>query len=1636
MNRRTLNRIMVAAVVLVALTAGAAPGPALTPVPIERVKLDDPFWSPKRDVWRRVTIADCLDKFERDGAFANFDKVRDGKGGKHGGPPWYDGLVYEMITGAADFLRAQPDEQLERRIDGYVARIAAAADKDPAGYLNTHTQLVEPNHRWGMNGGDDREQHDLYNAGCLVEAGVHYYRATGKTELLRVALRLANHMCDVMGPPPRKNVVPGHALGEAAMVELYQLFRERPELKARLPFEVDEARYLELARFWVDNRGNHDGRRDFGAYDQDYKPVVDQETIEGHAVRAALLATGVTELGSITGREDYRRTARRWWENMTGRRMYVTGGVGAVAHDEKFGSDWVLPNDGYAETCASVGAAFFHQRLNLDTGEGRYADELERVLYNGALAGVSLEGNRYFYENPLEAGKNRVRWRWHACPCCPPMFLKLMGAMPGYLYATTNQGLYVNLYAGSTVRTQVGGREVAVRQTTRYPWAGDVRLAMEGEQPAEFDLNLRVPSWCESAARPDELYTPQGRPADGAFTVRVNGQLASPTIIDGYAKLRRTWQRGDVVEITMAMPARRIVADARVAAAAGRVALQRGPIVYCIESIDIDGRVRNVSLPDNAELRTEFRSDLLGGVDVIRATAMASFAGEPAARPLELTAIPFYANANRAPASRRVWIPRAPSGAIPGVLADLASATASHTNPSDTLGALNDGILPKDSADESIPRFTWWDHRGTAEWVQYSFDRPTRLAAVSVYWWDERRVNRHCRAPASWRLVYRTPAGAWAPVTGPSAYGTEIDRLNRATFDPIETTAIRIEAQLQPGWSGGILEWLLEEPTAAAAAAVVPATRPATQPAAHAVIRVDAAAPGKPVSPYLTGACIEDVNHEIYGGIYSQMIFGESFQEPPHTEPAKNFWSPDGTWRVQDGELLGDSGPGPKLISRHPAMPAGEAGVELHLGSEPANDGGTRNAGLIVTVSRAAAGADNFLGYEISIDAARKRLIIGRHQRDFRLLGEAPYDAPTDRWIDLSVRVTAAGLIEAFVDGKSVARVTDPRPLPAGTIGLRQWQRPARYRKLWIKPGDGPRIELPFELAVSTAVAVSGTWSPVATGTAVLEASIDRDRPFAGVQSQRLSFARGAGEVGITNEGLNRWGMNLVRGKPYAGYIWLRADEAQEVFVGLESRDGTATYARTPLRILGGGEWRRYDFELTPDADDRAGHFSLHLKSPGSIVVGHAFLQPGEWGRFKKLPLRRDVVDGLIDQGISVLRYGGSMVNAPEYRWKKIIGPRDRRPPYRGHWYAQSTNGWGIVDFLDLCEAAGFLAIPDFNIDETSQDMADFVEYANAPADSEWGRRRAFDGHPAPYNLRHVELGNEEKVDDTYYRRFEAIAQAVWAKDPNVVLVVGDFQYERPIADPMRVEGAASRITTLAAHKKILDLARRHGREVWFDVHVWTDGPSDSPSVRALASYVDAIERLADGAKHRVVVFELNANNHGQRRALANAAAIGRAERDGRIPVILSANGLQPDGQNDNGWDQGLLFLNPEKVWLQPPGYVTRMMARSRLPFVVPAEVTGGAPLDVTAEKTQDGKVVALRVVNAGESTVTASFQLAGVAPKHRLSVLELAAPLNASNTAAEPATTAPVESVIPFGDGLPPDHTFPPRSLTVLRFE
>ncbi len=644
----------------------------LTPVPIQSVKIEDSFWSPKRKLWQEVTIPDCFTKFENDrgGALNNFDRVRDGKSDGHAGPPWYDGLIYEMIRGSADFLASKPDPVLENRIDGYISRIAAAQDTDPNGYLNTWTQLQHPDQRWGLNGGNDGYQHEMYNAGALCEAAVHYYQATGKSSLLKVAVKLANYTCEQVGPSPKHELVPNHAIVEEAFANLYLFFREHHELKRDMPVAIDESRYLELAQYWVEARGRP--RKDqpsYGAYNQDHKPVLEQTTIEGHAVRAALLCAGVTALAGINGRHDYREAAIRLWENMSDKKMYVTGGIGATAAGEAFGNDYDLPNDGYLETCGAAGAGFFDRNLNLLTGDARYVDALERELYNGALTGISLAGNCYTYVNPLQAPNGNSRWSWNGCPCCPPMFLKLMGALPGYIYARDNAGLYVNLFVGSRAQIQVAGQKVVIKQATGYPWQGDVTMTVEPAKPTEFELHIRVPGWCQGPSSSDDLYQPDNRPLDGGVRLKVNGKLVEkPEILRGYATLHRRWKSGDMVQLTLDMPVERIKADVHVEAAKGRVALMRGPIVYCFEGSDNGGGVQNLVIPPGTKFTPKQDRNLLGGVTVLTATATGLFktaANQAVSVPLQVTATPYYANANRGTCQMQVWMSEHRDGSHP-----------------------------------------------------------------------------------------------------------------------------------------------------------------------------------------------------------------------------------------------------------------------------------------------------------------------------------------------------------------------------------------------------------------------------------------------------------------------------------------------------------------------------------------------------------------------------------------------------------------------------------------------------------------------------------------------------------------------------------------------------------------------------------------------------------------------------------------------------------------------------------------------------------------------------------------------------------------------------------------------------------
>jgi hypothetical protein len=355
---------------------------------------------------------------------------------------------------------------------------------------------------------------------------------------------------------------------------------------------------------------------------------------------------------------------------------------------------------------------------------------------------------------------------------------------------------------------RVAGTNIAIGQKTQYPWQGDVQIAVEPERPVAFDLHVRIPGWCRAAASPGNLYQSVGAPA--APTIKINGEpVADPPIVRGYAVLHRQWKPGDRVELSLPMPAHRVKAHPAVKADVDRVALMRGPIVYCAESIDNHGSIRNTFLPADAALSANYRADLLGGVAVIEADAKALYAAAPRVRPARLVAIPYYAYANRGPVEMAVWLPETPALAVATSLAGQAAPSASYCLPSDSIIALNNQVEPSKSDDMGIPRLTWWDHHGTKEWVQYDFDKPTQVSAVQVYWFDDRRTKGGCRLPQSWRLLYKDGA-QWKPVANPSSYGVAMDRYNRLKFDPVRTAALRIEVQLQPQWSGGILQWKVE----------------------------------------------------------------------------------------------------------------------------------------------------------------------------------------------------------------------------------------------------------------------------------------------------------------------------------------------------------------------------------------------------------------------------------------------------------------------------------------------------------------------------------------------------------------------------------------------------------------------------------------------------------------------------------------------------------------------------------------------------------------------------------------------------------------------------------------------------------
>jgi hypothetical protein len=613
-------------------TAGDYP---FKPAPFTSVHLTDAFWAPRLETNRLVTIPFAFEQCEKSGRMDNFERAARVLQGdtnvdrRAPGFPFDDTDPYKVLEGASFALSVAPDPKMNAYLDTLIAKIGAA--QEPDGYLYT-ARTINPEHPHPWSGSkrwlkDPDLSHELYNAGHLFEAAAANYQATGERALLDIAIKEANLLCDTFGPETNKlsHIWPGHEIVEMGLAKLYRV--------------TGDARYLRLAKFFIDARGP--GGDDY--HQSRIKPVEQRQAV-GHAVRAGYLYSGMADVAALTGDERYVTAIDAIWRDVVNKKLYLTGGIGAKADGEAFGPAYFLPNlTAYCETCAAVANAYWNERLFCLHGDAQYVDVLERTIYNGLLSGVSLDGKKFFYPNPLESDGKQERSPWFGCACCPGNITRFLPSLPGYFYAEKGDALFVNLFAANNAEIKLdNGQTLKVTEETRYPWDGAVKLTLHPDHPGKLQINVRIPGWARNQVVPGDLYRFTDEPAP-APTLSVNGERQKLNLTQGYAQLSRDWKDGDVIELNLPMPARRVAANAAVAADRDRVALQRGPIVYCLEQPDNPGiKVREATLPDTTPLEASFQPDLLNGVETLRAGPF--------------RAIPYYAWANRGRAEMTVWL--------------------------------------------------------------------------------------------------------------------------------------------------------------------------------------------------------------------------------------------------------------------------------------------------------------------------------------------------------------------------------------------------------------------------------------------------------------------------------------------------------------------------------------------------------------------------------------------------------------------------------------------------------------------------------------------------------------------------------------------------------------------------------------------------------------------------------------------------------------------------------------------------------------------------------------------------------------------------------------------------------------------
>jgi DUF1680 family protein len=780
--------------------------PSIKEVPFTSVHLNDNFWSPRIETNRTVSIPSAFRECEKNGRFDNFAIAAGLKKGEHRGDFSFDDTdPYKIIEGASYSLSVHYDKQLDHYLDSVINIIARA--QEPDGYLTTcvTNKCTRLSGWWGTHKWDKINSHELYNSGHLIESAIAHFRATGKRTFLDVAIRNADLVCKTFGPAEGQIHRPsGHPIVEMALCKLYKV--------------TGTKKYLDMAKYFVEETGRGtDGHR-LSEYSQDHKPILQQDEIVGHAVRAGYLYSGVADVASLTNDAAYFKALTRIWDNMAGKKLYITGGIGSRAEGEGFGPDYELNNmTAYCETCASIANVYWNYRMFLATGESKYYDVLERALYNGVISGVSLSGDKFFYDNPLESMGQHERQPWFGCACCPGNITRFMASVPYYMYATEGDDIFVNLYIQGKADIKTDHNSVQLTQTTAYPWDGNVTVTVNPDRKATFALRLRIPGWAQDAPVPTNLYTfaDKAKP----YTIKVNGTEVKATLKDGYAYIERRWRKGDRVELDLPMDVRRVKANDNVVDDRGKLALERGPVMFCIEGKDQkDSTVFNKYIMENTPVSAQYDKTLLNGVMTLTGAAK-EVEKDGTVKDVDFKAIPYATWNNRGADQMEVWIAQSPVAAVPTPEPTIASkartmtiqapiqkdAPESASVETEAYGT-NDQWEPRNSADISKPYHYWWLKNGTEETLAYEFDKPYTVSNVQVYWLDFDQYDGNFRVPQSWKLYYKV-GDQWKEVEQPSKYTVDKDKYNSVDFKPVTTTGLKIAAQLQQGESGGIIEW-------------------------------------------------------------------------------------------------------------------------------------------------------------------------------------------------------------------------------------------------------------------------------------------------------------------------------------------------------------------------------------------------------------------------------------------------------------------------------------------------------------------------------------------------------------------------------------------------------------------------------------------------------------------------------------------------------------------------------------------------------------------------------------------------------------------------------------------------------------